>query len=147
MLSVGKANLQLSLFLHCHWFTSVCFRHNLVFIKRCFFTDLISFHGLYDNIHNVYSNEQVKSDSSFLDSKTPDVFSFTITGLQGITEKHGPKSAQADDASNLVTSFIHKVVYFSPVYIKTSAVLIDHWLECTLFFKEPLVVGLAKMAE
>ncbi|KAJ8310234.1 hypothetical protein KUTeg_012099 [Tegillarca granosa] len=43
-----------------------------------------------------------------LKSKTPDLFSFTISGLHDIIKKHGHQSTQATDAKQLVTDFINK---------------------------------------
>jgi len=52
---------------------------------------------------------QVKGDKTFQASGTPDLLSFTVSGLQGIADQHGPESSQAVDASKLVSAFVDKV--------------------------------------
>nr|XP_022341377.1 renin receptor-like [Crassostrea virginica] len=44
-----------------------------------------------------------------LKGKTPDLFSFTVTGLNDIVNKHGGKSSQAQDAQTLISDFITKM--------------------------------------
>lgn len=51
----------------------------------------------------------VSSSPDMLKSKSPDLFSFTITGLNDIVKKHGGKSPQADDAQRLISDFISKM--------------------------------------
>ena len=52
---------------------------------------------------------QVSSDDKLLSSPTPDLFSFTISGLQGVSDKHGSGSQQVNDASGLVSKFLNTV--------------------------------------
>ena len=54
---------------------------------------------------------QISSDGKLLSSPTPDLYSFTISGLQGVADKHGPGSQQVNDASNLVSKFLNTVSY------------------------------------
>ncbi|KAK3586550.1 hypothetical protein CHS0354_022682 [Potamilus streckersoni] len=49
------------------------------------------------------------SNPDLLASKTPDLFSFSVTGLQAIYDKDGSQSPKAADASQFVTDFIHKL--------------------------------------
>lgn len=51
----------------------------------------------------------VSNSPDMLKSKSPDLFSFTITGLNDIVKKHGGKSPQADDAQRLISDFITKM--------------------------------------
>ena len=44
-------------------------------------------------------------------SKSPDLFSFTVTGLRDIIDRHGSQSTQTADAHNLLSDFINKVNY------------------------------------
>lgn len=46
-----------------------------------------------------------------MSTKSPDLFSFTVTGLRDIMDKHGDQSTQAADASDLVNNFINKVLH------------------------------------
>ena len=52
---------------------------------------------------------QVGDRPEMLKGKTPDLFSFTVTGLNDIVNKHGGKSSQAQDAQTLISDFITKV--------------------------------------
>lgn len=42
-------------------------------------------------------------------NKSPDLYSFTVTGLRDIIDRHGSQSSQTTDASNLVSDFINKM--------------------------------------
>lgn len=44
-----------------------------------------------------------------MNSKSPDLFSFTVTGLRDVIDRHGSKSTQTSDANDLVSNFINKV--------------------------------------
>jgi hypothetical protein len=44
-----------------------------------------------------------------LKSRTPDLFSFTVTGLNDVVKKHGGNSPQTADAQKLISDFITKV--------------------------------------
>ena len=52
---------------------------------------------------------QISSDDKLLSSPTPDLYSFTISGLQGVLDKHGPGSQKVNDASGLVSKFLNTV--------------------------------------
>ena len=52
---------------------------------------------------------QVGDRPEMLKGKSPDLFSFTVTGLNDIVNKHGGKSSQAQDAQTLISDFITKV--------------------------------------
>ncbi|XP_061189496.1 renin receptor-like [Saccostrea echinata] len=51
----------------------------------------------------------VSDHPEMLKSKTPDLFSFTITGLHDIVTKHGRKCPQTEDAHRLISDFITKM--------------------------------------
>ncbi|OWF49195.1 renin receptor-like isoform X2 [Mizuhopecten yessoensis] len=63
--------------------------------------------GELQMIQDVFST--VSDKPELLSSKSPDLLSFNIGGLQDVAEKHGAESSEAADASNLVTDFIHKI--------------------------------------
>ena len=48
-----------------------------------------------------------KSDS--LPKQSPDLLSFTITGLKDIANKHGAASTQTNDAKTLISDFVDQV--------------------------------------
>ncbi|XP_055954309.1 renin receptor, partial [Patella vulgata] len=49
----------------------------------------------------------LKSNDKATKSKSPDLLSFTITGLHKVAEKHGASSDKTNDANKMVTDFIH----------------------------------------
>ncbi|KAL3848496.1 hypothetical protein ACJMK2_019354 [Sinanodonta woodiana] len=53
--------------------------------------------------------DMLTSNPNLLASRTPDLFSFSVTGLQAVNDKDGSQSPKAADASQLVTDFIHKI--------------------------------------
>lgn len=59
-----------------------------------------------------------------MSTKSPDLFSFTVTGLRDIMDKHGDQSTQAADASDLVNNFINKVLH--NVMIKKNCFVCSH---------------------
>lgn len=59
-----------------------------------------------------------------MSTKSPDLFSFTVTGLRDIMDKHGDQSTQAADASDLVNNFINKVLH--NVIIKKNCFVCSH---------------------
>ncbi|KAH3797674.1 renin receptor-like [Dreissena polymorpha] len=85
---------------------SVCQRHAMGTLNTSVPSDL-SLLGELQVIQDVFN--KVNSDSSFTSSSTPDVFSFTISGLQGVAEKHGQDAAQVADANSLVSDFLNKM--------------------------------------
>lgn len=59
----------------------------------------------------------ISSDDKLLSSPTPDLYSFTISGLQGVADKHGPGSQQVNDASGLVSKFLNTMTdNFKTIY-------------------------------
>ena len=52
---------------------------------------------------------QLKKNGDTMKSKTPDLFSFTLTGLKAICEEHGVKSEQAKEAEQLVVKHLDQV--------------------------------------
>ena len=44
-----------------------------------------------------------------MNRKSPDLFSFTVTGLRDVIDRHGSKSTQTSDANDLVSNFINKM--------------------------------------
>ncbi|CAC5405531.1 ATP6AP2 [Mytilus coruscus] len=51
----------------------------------------------------------ISDKPEMMSTKSPDLFSFTVTGLRDIMDKHGSQSTQAADASDLVNNFINKM--------------------------------------
>ncbi|KAL5005120.1 hypothetical protein ScPMuIL_018576 [Solemya velum] len=51
----------------------------------------------------------IRESPSLLKSKSPDLLSFTISGIKRVVDQHGEASPQAAEATNLVTDFIHKM--------------------------------------
>ena len=52
---------------------------------------------------------QLKNGEKMMSGKTPDLFSFVITGLKSVSDSHGPDSDQAKDAHHMVSQFIDMV--------------------------------------
>ncbi|XP_041347955.1 renin receptor-like [Gigantopelta aegis] len=44
-----------------------------------------------------------------LKNKSPDLFSFTVSGLKSVVDKHGAQSSQTADAQKMLTDFIHSM--------------------------------------
>ncbi|XP_048745109.2 renin receptor-like [Ostrea edulis] len=51
----------------------------------------------------------VRDRPEMLRSQTPDLFSFTVTGLSDVVKKHGGNSPQTADAQKLISDFITKM--------------------------------------
>ncbi|XP_052784830.1 renin receptor-like [Mya arenaria] len=85
---------------------SVAQQHTVGTLNSSINTDL-SLMGELQVIQDVINT--VKSDESFKSSGTPDIFSFTISGLQGLAQEHGQDSSQVADAGNLISSFLNKM--------------------------------------
>jgi len=52
---------------------------------------------------------KLKNNLVSVKSKTPDLFSFTLTGLKAISDEHGVNSAQAKEAEELVTKHLDQI--------------------------------------
>lgn len=53
--------------------------------------------------------EKLKSNPGYLKSKTPDFYSFTISGLKDVAQHHGGESSQVASATKLLNEFIDKM--------------------------------------
>ncbi|XP_045199506.2 renin receptor-like [Mercenaria mercenaria] len=65
----------------------------------------------------------VQGEEKLMKTHTPDFYSFSITGLQGVAEKHGKQSTQSKDASDLVTDFLHKMTEQFKILYKDNVVV------------------------
>lgn len=52
---------------------------------------------------------QFKKNSGDLNTKTPDLWSFTLTGLRDVGEEHGVNSQQDKDAQKIITDYLNQV--------------------------------------
>ncbi|BFZ06586.1 hypothetical protein BsWGS_09625 [Bradybaena similaris] len=50
-----------------------------------------------------------KKNSGGLNTKTPDLWSFTLTGLRDVGEEHGVNSQQDKDAQSIITEYLNQV--------------------------------------
>ena len=72
---------------------------------------------------------QVSDKPDLLKSKTPDSYTFTVTGLREIADKHGGQSSEVKDAQQLIADFIHKV------WIKYSYTIVSSVVQRFKLFK------------
>lgn len=53
--------------------------------------------------------DKLKSNPGYLKTKTPDFYSFTISGLKDVAQQHGSQSSQVASATKLLNDFIDKM--------------------------------------
>ena len=52
---------------------------------------------------------QLFKNPGLLKNKSPDLFSFTVSGLKSVVDQHGRDAPQTADAQSMLTDFIHSV--------------------------------------
>lgn len=86
---------------------SVAQNHNTGTLNGSIPTDL-SLMGELQLIQDVLGT--VRADGGkMVETKTPDMYSFTVKGLKDVVDTHGAGSTQAADASQFVTDFLHQM--------------------------------------